>query len=421
MSARDSGATVAVYRHRPSLRAALAPLWALSDSAQYRQIVTIWLGVFCAGFCLLPAEWEQRWLFYLFIPLALPAVVDAGRRKAGGALFWVLTGFLVFSGVSALWSGRPLTVGDELRRAFWIEYLLLIFVAIGSWSGGIPWLRRVLQGVLVFSALAAAATVANFLLHCNDCGRFAGFGPHAKATYTAMITGALALIGLSAAFSRPCAPSLALLACQAPLCALLLATGSRGAVPSYIAGLLLSAAMVARRSGRRAAWLAVATALGCIGVVVAAMAALGRGWLLAQMARGDSERFALWTTNLGRIARRPWFGHGATAWDNVALDNGEIGTHAHNLFLAQGYYGGIVGFGLWACVFVLALRVGIRVFRARGELLPLVPVVFTMLVGAVDIGPVVVDTQPEWLYVWVVLGIALAYDIDLRRRAMTSR
>jgi O-antigen ligase len=358
-------------------------------------------------------------LFYIGIPLALPAVADAARRKAGGALFWVLTAFLVFSGLSALWSGRPLTVGDELRRAFWIEYLLLIFVAIGA--NGIPLLRRVLQAMLVFVALAATVIVVNFFIHCTECGRFAGFGPHAKATYTAMITGALALIGLSAVFSNPGAPSLALLACQAPLCALLLATGSRGAVPSYIAGLLLSAAMVVRRSGRRHAWLAIATVLGCIGVVLAAVAVLGRGWLATQIARGDSERFTLWAANLDRIAQRPWFGHGATAWDKVALDNGEIGTHAHNLFLAQGYYGGIVGFGLWAATFVLALRVGIRVFRARGELLPLVPIVFTMLVGAVDIGPVVVDTQPEWLYVWVVLGIALAYDIDLRRRAIVSR
>jgi O-antigen ligase len=345
--------------------------------------------------------------------------VDAARRSAGGALFWTMTCFLAYSGVSALWSGRWMTISDELRRAFWIEYLLLIFCYIGS--GSVPLLRRAMEFVLLFAAAAALLTVVVFFAYCEDCGRFAGFGAHAKATRTAMIIGAIGLIGLSATFCRTSARAALLLACQAPLCALISATGSRGALPSYLACVLLSATLMARCAGGRRARLAIGTALGCVIVAAAAISALGRGWLDEQLRRGDSMRLELWAVNLKRIAERPWFGHGATAWDIILLPNGEIGTHAHNLFLAQGFYVGLVGLALWVAVFALSLRVGVRVFRARRELLPLVPILFLLMVGCVDIGAVVIDVQPEWLYVWVVLGIALTYDIDLRRRAITSR
>jgi O-antigen ligase len=190
---------------------------------------------------------------------------------------------------------------------------------------------------------------------------------------------------------------------------------------SFIVALLLSAVLTFRRSGDRRAWLAIGTAGGCILVMAAAVGVLGRGWLSDQLDRGDSMRFQLWSENLERIAQRPWFGHGATALDRMPLRDGEIGTHAHNLFLSQAYYGGAVGLGLWVAVVVLAVRVGVIALRARGELLPLVPVIYLLLIGTVDIGSVVVDVQPEWLFVWVVLGIALAYDTDPWRRAINSR
>jgi O-antigen ligase len=418
MSAGDASIVV-VPQQRPSLRAILAPFWALSGSVTYRQIVTVWLGVFCAGFALLPGEWEQRWLFYIGIPLALPAVADAARRLAGGALFWTLTSFLAYSGLSALWSDQWLTVGDELRRAFWIEYFLLICCAIGASDLG--WLRRVLQAVLLFAAVVAIYAVANFFGHCSDCGRFVGFGAHANSNYTASIAGALGLIGVAAAFSSGAVPSAAMLASQAPLCALLIATGSRAALLAYLGASLLSAGLVVRRSGRHHAVRAVVAVLVCTVVAVAAVAALGPNWLHTEIARGDSLRLQIWAENLQRIAQRPWFGYGATARDTVPLGTGEIGIHAHNSLLAQAFYGGVVGCGLWLAVLVLALRCGVRVFRARGELLPLGPLVFLVAVGLVDIGPVVVDVHPAWLYVWVVLGIALAYDTGLRRRATTSR
>jgi O-antigen ligase len=418
MLARQPGAAALPWQ-RSSLSETSGLFWALAQAPLYKQFVIVWLGVFCAGFCLLPGEWEQRWLFYLGIPLALPAVADAWRRLAGGPLFWAITAFLLYSGISPLWSSRWLTVGDELRRAFWIEYFLLACCAVGD--GGIPWMRRVLQGVLLFAAAVAVCDVAYFFLTCTDCARLYGFGPHANANYTAMIAGAIGLLGIAAAFSGRTAPSVLLLASQAPLCALLIATGSRASLLAYLGGSLVSAALVARRSGGRHAARAIAAAFGCVGVAVVAVALLGHNWLQTEIARGDSLRLHIWTQNLQWIGERPWFGHGATARDLVPLNHGEIGIHAHSLYLAQAFYGGIVGLGLWLAVIGLALATGIRAWRRHGDLLPLVPLLFLLGVGTVDIGPVVVDVQPIWLYVWVVLGIVLAYDTALRRRAITSR
>ena len=367
----------------------------------------------------LPAEAAQRWLFYIGIPICLPAVLHAWRHLARGPLVWSIAAFLGYSAISALWSDNWMTIGDELRRAFWIGYFLLTCRAIGDF--GLPRLRGALRAVLVFAAVMALFEAADFVFACHDCSRLTGLGDHAKSTWTGMITGAIALLGLSATLYGPGVPPLGLLLCQAPLCAQLIATGSRGAVLGYIASSLFGVALARRWSGPHQTRRALATVLGCLGLAAASVAVLGRGWLRSEIARGDSFRFQLWSVNLHRIAHRPWFGHGATTRDLVATADGSIITHAHNLFLAQTFYGGVVGCALWVAVLVFALRTGWLTLRSSGELVPLLPLAFLLVICEFDIGPVIVDVQPEWLFVWVVLGVALAYDVDLRRRAITSR
>jgi hypothetical protein len=66
-------------------------------------------------------------------------------------------------------------------------------------------------------------------------------------------------------------------------------------------------------------------------------------------------------------------------------------------------------------VFVLAARVALRAWRDGGEVMPLVGLWFLFAVGMVDIGPVVVDIQAIWLYVWVALGIVLSSDVARQR------
>jgi O-antigen ligase len=91
-----------------------------------------------------------------------------------------------------------------------------------------------------------------------------------------------------------------------------------------------------------------------------------------------------------------------------------VGYHAHNLFLAQAFYGGAVGALLWLAVFVLSFRAAAGTWRASGDFLPLLGLSFLFIVGMVDIGPVIVDVQAIWLYVWIVLGVVLSYDTAAR-------
>ncbi len=398
---------------------ASALFWAVARSARYKQIVTAWFGVFCAGFAVLPGEWEQRWLFYIGIPLALPAVVDAWHRLARGPLFWALTAFLAYSGVSALWSDNWLTIGDELRRVFWLEYFLLICCAVGA-QGPAAW-RQLFRGVQVFAAFVAVAQVADFSVTCTNCARFTGYGAHANANYTASVTSTFAVLGLAAVLSEPKQRAYWLLACQLPLLALLVATGGRAALLGYAGAIVLAAVLMTLRAGLARSALAVAATVGGLGAVVLVAQSFAGGWLAAEIGRGDTGRMQIWAANVQRILQQPWFGHGSTAVDDYVVDGKVIGFHAHNLFLAQAFYGGVAGLALWLLVFALAARTALRAWLTSRDLLPACGLFLLLAIGMVDIGFVVVSTQAIWFYVWVVLGVVLSYNVADRRSYAAAR
>lgn len=401
-----------------SLAAATAAYWSLPGAARYRRCVELWFAVFCAGFCVLPGEPVQRALFYGFVPLTLPLVAATIRRLGASPLAWAMAAFLAYAATSALWSGHWLTAGDAFRKAAWTGYLLVLCCAIGG-DGAAAW-RRIFRAVQVFAALFALFAVFVFLRDCADCTRLVGFGAHANANYTASVTGALALLGLVAVLTEPGRIRFGWLAWQGPSVLLLVATGGRAALLAYLGGVVLSVALLAVRHGFRRAAGAIAAALAATGVAGLAALWFAGPWLHAEIGRGDTFRLRIWSGNVALFLQRPWFGHGSTFDDRFMIDGVVVGYHAHNLFLAQAFYGGVPGLLLWLAVFALAIGAVVRVWRASGDFLPAIPLFFLLGVGMVDIGYVLVDVQAIWLYVWVVLGIVLSYDVAGRRRATSA-
>jgi O-antigen ligase len=417
---RDSGAAPEAL---PSGPGAAAGGWrrAVAEwprSSAFQTASTLWFAAFCAGFSLLPGEASQRLLFYGFVPFALPAVALAAGRVWRSPLAWAIAAFLVYMAASALWSVHWLSVGDAARKSFWIGFFLVLCALRppDTW-------RPVVLATLLFAAGVAIWSMADFLPTCSEGVRFTGYGQHANSNYTAMVAGMVGLLGLSATLSARGGPSVVLLAAQAPVSGLLAVTGSRAALYSYLAGLGLSVLLVIlpgtfRGVGRVVAMLAVCLAVGlftvqdrCVVHQPGAAQEGGMGWLTAQLARGDKFRILIWTENLHRVAQRPVFGYGVTTPDEVFLDGERVGTHAHDMFLAQAFYGGVTGLLLWAGVLVLALRVAWKRWRAGGDTTLVAALLFLFLVGLVDVGPVLVDVQAIWFYVWLPLGIALSCDL----------
>jgi O-antigen ligase len=226
----------------------------------------------------------------------------------------------------------------------------------------------------------------------------------------------MAVLGLASVLSEPRRRWRWLLLCQGPLLALLFATGGRAALLGYAATLLFGVTLRTVRAGFVRAGLAIAGTLGGIVAVVLGVGWLAGDWAAAELGRGDTFRLEIWASNYARVMQRPWFGHGSTALDQFTINGTVVGYHAHNLFLAQAFYGGAIGLALWLAVFALAARAALLAWRASGDILPASGLCFLLMVGMVDIGYVVVDVQAIWCYVWLVLGIALSYDVAARAR-----
>lgn len=391
------------------------------DSPWFDQALAAWISVFMAGFFVLPAEWTQRAWFYGGLPLTLPAVLAVARDVWAAPLARALAGFLTWSALSALWSDHWLSVGDQTRKAACIAYFLALCCALGRRGAAAWW--RVLVAVQAFAAIAAVIMAAWFLLEAPDADQFVGFGQFANSNYAAGVTGVTALMGLACMLDAPHRRTpLLLLLCQAPIAYLLVLTGGRAGLLAYVSGIGLCVVLIAARRGWVMPRRVGVSLLVAMTLVPLAAASRGTDWIQSELARGDTYRLQLWAVNWQRIQERPWFGYGSTSTD-LFWANGHVeGYHAHNLFLAQWYYGGLPGLLLWTLVVALSVRAAARAWRDGGHVLPAAALWFLLAVGMVDMGWLVVDLQSVWLYAWTVLGLVLSYDVAARRRAaITAR
>lgn len=377
----------------------------------------VWFTVFLTGFYIVPNEPMQRVLFYAAIPLTAPAVWRIRHVFFASLPGCLLTAFLAWSTLSVLWSPPHHNIFDFGRKALCIFYFALQCTAFG-WANPKKWRTLLLQQQIIAGVIALGLAVW-FLLSTTDTARFVGLGEHANSNYTAGILGAVALAGIAAIFDSQQPRAKILFLCQIPLLYLLVLTGSRAALCSYLSGVILCVALQTFRLRHKArhTWAAL---LGILAVLATLLASRGTQWLSNEIARGDTYRLLIWRTNWHYICQHPWFGYGAATVEHITANGAVIGLHAHNIFLAQWFYSGILGVSLWTGIVLTLGYKAWRVWQLEGQLLPLACMWFLFVLTSTDMGWLIVEPQALWFYCWLIVGIILSYPSPCPERAITA-
>ncbi|WP_028573326.1 O-antigen ligase family protein [Desulfonatronum lacustre] len=128
-------------------------------------------------------------------------------------------------------------------------------------------------------------------------------------------------------------------------------------------------------------------------------------------------RGEIWSLALERAWERPWFGFGLNEHQNLISASGELHGVAHNLYLENLHFGGLVGTFLLLALAALALRGAWREYRRTGGfLLPaivLYPLVFGISAGYLTLSKI----SPMWIQFWLPVGLVIAAEIRARRDA----
>ena len=134
--------------------------------------------------------------------------------------------------------------------------------------------------------------------------------------------------------------------------------------------------------------------------------------------RAPSGHFDIWRQALQAIAEHPWFGHGSLAEGGFAGKHGPSRS-AHNLLLANQFYGGIPATLLLVALLGVAALWAYRA-AVQGKPVYLVLLVFGFVASLFDSRSLVQNLGREWVTLWLPIGLLAAHELRDRNSRRKS-
>ncbi|WP_430391879.1 O-antigen ligase family protein [Dyella sp. 20L07] len=367
-----------------------------------RQLLFIGVAWLIGGMGIMPAGASynpgKAYQYVLALTLYLPTLVLLVMRPACARDLWRkplvpwVMALLAWSLIALSWSHISHR-GDEVARILSIAFFLV------AWQQGVALnverIRVLLVGTGLLMAIVAIAAMVWCAFYPEVDGRLAAFGVMDNANL------AVGAMGACLIWLWPWQMSDARLRWAKRLAIGVLALFVLLSYTRSGWGALLAAfvAMALCRGGRKA-WLSAGAA-----VLIAAIAVLA--FLPALMERGLSMRPQIFEQSWALFRQHPLFGLGQGSPFSFQVD-GDVLTHAHNMFSQLAIELGLVGFILWTGIW---LALGWRAWRHRHETLGQIVVglwVFGTILVQFDQSHLLDSPRPGWLITWVPLALSLS-------------
>lgn len=330
------------------------------------------------------------------------------------AMLWL--GYL---SLTLMWSdGVTIKDFEAVVRGFvWVNVFLAVTIVLSRHEQAFP--KQLFLSLAIVSALTAIIAILYFYrTHEFPNARLVGIGQldrHAVAS--AMFYGAALLTTAFGLLDRSQAGPQKLLyaAVLAVLSVALALTASRGPILGVALAVLVG--LLATRRWRLA--LAIAS-FGLAAVLYGVVADIGDYNLIA---RGSTFRLEIWANVADRIRDAYWFGHGiATDLPSLVLSNGRpFNKEAHQMFLANHYYGGVPATVFLFVLLAAAARTGYRRFRADGNFVYAAMLIFMIVVCMTYVNSVIKSPNLVWFYVWLPLGLIAGQEARMNERESVQR
>jgi O-antigen ligase len=355
----------------------------------------------------------SRLMGMIAFALLLLAAVLSGRLRRWRPFHLSALLFLLWAGWG-LYRGEMRHVDDyEIMVHKFVTYVQLFLVLWMVWELA-PTPRRQLGLLFAYVLGAYVAAVNTILVYrraASTVRRFAaeGFDPNDLAMTLALAMPMAWYLGLM--YRRTIWRWLCRGFLPVGLMALVL-TGSRGGLIAGIVGLLIVPFTMVRFSPGRIA--AAVLLLGGGGVIAVANAPDVVVQRLATtqdqfQEGGMNGRLRIWSAGVEALMQRPVFGHGTGGFERAVVPILGSRRGAHNSFLGVLVEQGVLGFLLYAAMFVTVFRQVLRLsfMERRFALVLLTTLGVAMLPLTWD------DAKP----VWFVLGFLIAFAESMRLRA----
>jgi len=268
------------------------------------------------------------------------------KAAAGVRLAWCTTALLVYLVLTSTWSQSA--GASELARICIRALVLGCFVvALAECVGRGDVHDRIGRWFAVIGGGVAVAAIASFLIEFPPEGRLHGLGRVHNSVTAAQAFTVVALFALDTTLRAPSARWRALAGGSALAAALAVAlAGTRAAWVALPLG--CAALLLANRTSAPVRFIGTLGAAAAALALIAAVLATSEPTRDFVLPRGDSFRLAIWESVVADAARQGlWFGRGILTPDDTVLEDVTF-RHAHSMYLAVFFHGGIVAGALFA-------------------------------------------------------------------------
>lgn len=373
------------------------------------------LCIFVASYYIAPNERVFKSIFYYLVFVLFVVSIDREvfTQVKRSLIFRYSLIWLGYLAVTVIWSDLFAIkhVESVVRGFLWIGAFLIILITLSRQEQIFPKYLFVL--VAIVSSATAAVAILQFSLTYEVHGRLTGFGQLGRhALAAAVFYGAAVLMtafGLVASAQTVRARILYCVMLAVLLTALVL-TASRG--PLFGVALAVLVGLVAARR-----WTLALTIAGSGVAVVAATAALDAG-PYDFVARGTAYRLEIWSNVVDGIQEAFWFGHGiAASLPATVVPDGQRFQSAHQMFLANHFYGGVPATLFLLMVLGAAARTAYRLSRSGGSFVYAALLIFMLVVSMTYIDRVIKSANDVWFFVWLPLGLLAGQEALMNEKA----
>ena len=139
------------------------------------------------------------------------------------------------------------------------------------------------------------------------------------------------------------------------------------------------------------------------------------GYLHSVIFRGDSYRIEIFKAAMEKIEKGFFFGNGLFAKFSYPLSNGSgLITGPHNMYLATWIYGGLTGLCLLVVLLARGVWQSINYFVKHDNITPGVWLIYGLICIITGYGSIIDHPHPVYLYLWLPIGILMAFEIRER-------
>jgi O-antigen ligase len=362
----------------------------------------------------------HRNLYYFLViaPFLMVVQADFFRLILKSTVFQMALAYLVYLWLTLFWSSQTsLYIFYNEARTLLIMLSFLAITAyyalhIQSFSSTLSRCLACVVGVASIISLTLFYSDRHFSMMGGLESRAVDIGLAAHPIDSAGLYGFVAVFLIFALFVHARWKSIWTWLCGASLLAILLFVGltqTRGAILGVVLVLVLGLVF----QGGKRLWLimGILTAV-TLGVV---LLSINHPEGMIGFERRFSVREEIWLLALERAWERPWFGFGLNEHQQLFLASGEYHGVAHNLYLENLHFGGLVGTMLLMTLIGVALSRAWREYRGSGSFLLPAVFLYPLVVGVSAGYLTLAKISPMWIQFWLPIGLIIGAEIRWRQ------